>query len=110
MLIVGVVLLVAFLLGGGSYIATYRPSPLVAGQGSLGAAFIYRGNSLEETSLEGVFISILYIANLAGMYLIYRSTRYYHSPRTMWMIFVLGFCLLAFGIILIYQASIWKMP
>jgi hypothetical protein len=109
LLTAGVIVLVAFLLGGGAYLVIYRPSFLVAGQGPLGAAFIYRGNSLEETFLEGMFVSILYIFSLAGMYLIYRSTRYYHSPRTMWMIFVLGFCLLAFGSILIYQASVWKM-
>lgn len=106
---VGIVLVVAFLLGGGSYLVIYRPSFLVSGSGSLGASFIYRGNSLEETFLEGIFVSLLYIACVAGMYLIYRSTRYSHSPRTMWMIFVFGFGLLAFGSIMIYEIGYLKM-
>ncbi|TLN18873.1 hypothetical protein FDZ71_05340 [bacterium] len=109
LLTVGIVLVVAFLLGGGSYLIIYNPSFLVAGSGSLGASFIYRGNSLEQTFLEGIFISLLYIACVAGMYLIYRSTRYSHSPRTMWMIFVIGFGLLAFGSIMIYEIGYLKM-
>ncbi|MBO3802316.1 MAG: hypothetical protein JTT11_00335 [Candidatus Brockarchaeota archaeon] len=108
LLTLGTVIFVAFLLGGGSYIAVYRPAFLVAGGGPLGATFIYTGSSLEQTFLEGIFVSTLYVASLAGMYLVYRSTRYSHSPRTMWMIFVLGFFLLAFGCAMIYQASRWK--
>jgi hypothetical protein len=109
LLTLGTVFVAAFLLGGGMYIAIYSPSFLVAGQGPLGAMFIYRGNSLEETFLEGIFISMLYITSVAGMYLIYRSTRYSHSPRTMWMIFIIGFFLLVFGISLIYQTGRWKI-
>lgn len=106
---VSVILVVAFLLGGGPYLVVYSPSFLVAGSGSFGASFIYRGNSLEETYLEGIFISMLYIFCVAGMYLIYISTRYSHSPRTMWMLFMGGFLLLAFGSIMIYAIGYWKM-
>ena len=100
LLTVGIVIVVAILLGGGPYLFIYSPS-FTAG--------IYRGNSLEETFLEGVFISLLYITCLAGMYLIYLCTRYSHSPRTMWMLFIFGFGLLAFGSIMIYAIGYWKM-
>jgi hypothetical protein len=109
LLTVIIVLVVAFLLGGGPYLIIYSPSFLVSGSGSLGASFVYRGNSLEETFLEGVFISLLYIACLAGMYLIYLCTRYSHSPRTMWMLFIFGFGLLTFGSIMIYWIGYLKM-
>jgi hypothetical protein len=110
LLTIGTVLVVAFLLGGGTYLVIYMPSFLVGSStSSLGASFIYRGNSLEETFLEGVFISMMYAFSVAGMYLIYRSTRYSHSPRTMWMIFIVGFAFLAIGSILIYQTAMWKM-
>lgn len=98
---VGIVLVVAVLLGGGPYLIIYSPSFFVAG--------IYRGNSLEETFLEGISISLLYIACLAGMYLIYLCTRYSHNPRTMWMLFIFGFGLLAFGSIMIYWIGYLKM-
>jgi hypothetical protein len=100
LLTAGIVIVVAILLGGGPYLIIYSPSF---------AAGIYRGNSLEETFLEGAFISLLYITCLAGMYIIYLCTRYSHSPRTMWTFFALGFGLLAFGSTMLYLMGYWKM-
>lgn len=91
-----------FLTAGGIYDLTESPLSLVPLRGG-GWTFLYTGSINLQTVSESVVAGISYVLGVAGLYLIYRSTRLVYRPRQAYFLLLIG---LTITIIAIAYATI----
>ena len=85
-----------FLLGGGIY--DLLEQPLLGIPVGRRILFFYPGTLSEQTVLDSMFAMVSYFFGVAGILLMYQSTRYAYRPRQAFMLLLAGaiFFLMAF--------------
>ncbi|MEM2917306.1 MAG: hypothetical protein QXN63_03000 [Candidatus Bathyarchaeia archaeon] len=101
-----------FLLGGGIYDILVQPMIAIVSSG--GRIIFYYPYSISDQFLgESVFIMVLYMIGVAGLWLIYQSTKYAFKPRQASIMLLIGivFVLLAYvGVELVFSTRFHQMP
>jgi hypothetical protein len=87
-----------FSLAGGIYDLLERPVSLLPSARPGGWTFLYRGSLNAQTLNESILASLLYLLGIAGLYMLYRSTRYAYRPRNAGLLLILG---LAFTVVVV---------
>jgi hypothetical protein len=80
-----------FLFGGGLYDIIMKPFPAVYYGGTF--LFIYPQLS-EQFIADSMVAMILYAFGIAGLVIVYQSTKYVYKPRQAYMMFLMGVVLL----------------
>ena len=83
--------LAVFLFGGGLYDIIMKPFPAVYYGGTF--LFIYPQLS-EQFIADSMVAMILYAFGIAGLLIVYQSTKYAYKPRQAYMMFLMGVVLL----------------
>lgn len=83
--------LAVFLFGGGLYDIIMKPFPAVYYGGTF--LFIYPQLS-EQFIADSMVAMILYAFGIAGLVIVYQSTKYVYKPRQAYMMFLMGVVLL----------------
>jgi hypothetical protein len=83
--------LAVFLFGGGLYDIIMKPFPAVYYGGTF--LFIYPQLS-EQFIADSMVAMILYAFGIAGLVIVYQSTKYAYKPRQAYMMFLMGVVLL----------------
>jgi hypothetical protein len=83
--------LAVFLFGGGLYDIIMKPYPAVYYGGTF--LFIYPQLS-EQFIADSMVAMILYAFGIAGLVIVYQSTKYAYKPRQAYMMFLMGVVLL----------------
>ena len=83
--------LATFFLAGGIYDLLEKPVSLLPRSSQEGWTFIYPGGIGAQTLNESILSAILYLLGLAGLYMLFRSTRFAYRPRNAYILLILGF-------------------
>jgi len=83
--------LAVFFLAGGIYDLLEKPVSLLPRASQSGWTFIYPGGIGGQTLNESILSALLYVIGLAGLYLLFRSTRFAYRPRNAYILLILGF-------------------
>jgi hypothetical protein len=87
-----------FLFGGGLYDLIMKPYPAVY----YGGRFVFLYPQLSEQFISDSLISmILYSLGIAGLIMVYQSTKFAYKPRQAYMMFLIGVVLLFLAYILL---------
>jgi len=87
-----------FLFGGGLYDIIMKPYPAVYYSGR----FIFLYPQLSEQFISDSLVAMtLYAFGIAGLLIVYQSTKYAYKPRQAYMMFLMGFVLLFLAYILL---------
>lgn len=87
--------LTIFILGGGIYDLIYRPVSTIPFMGRY--VFYYPYSINEQTLNESITVMIFYVMGTVGMILMYQSTKYMSSPRKAYATLLLGIVLFILG-------------
>ncbi|RLI21155.1 hypothetical protein DRO47_04060, partial [Candidatus Bathyarchaeota archaeon] len=90
-----VLTLTIFILGGGIYDLIYRPVSTIPFMGRY--VFYYPYSINEQTLNESITVMIFYVIGTVGMILMYQSTKYTSSPRRAYATLLLGIVLFILG-------------
>jgi len=94
-MIILVLTLTIFILGGGIYDLIYRPVSIIPFMGRY--VFYYPYSINEQTLNESITVMIFYVIGTVGMILMYQSTKYTSSPRRAYATLLLGIVLFILG-------------
>ena len=94
-MIILVLTLTIFILGGGIYDLIYRPVSTIPFMGRY--VFYYPYSINEQTLNESITVMIFYVIGTVGMILMYQSTKYTSSPRRAYATLLLGIVLFILG-------------
>jgi hypothetical protein len=83
--------LATFFLAGGIYDLLEKPVSLLPRASQQGWTFIYPGGLGGQTLNESILSALLYLIGVAGLYLLFRSTRFAYRPRNAYILLILGF-------------------
>ena len=97
-----VVGLAVFFLAGGIYDLLEKPVSLLPRSGQQGYTFIYPGGIGGQTLNESILSALLYVIGLAGLYMLFRSTRFAYRPRNAYILLIVGFMI---TLIVIYYSG-----
>jgi hypothetical protein len=86
-----VVAVATFFLAGGIYDLLEKPVSLLPRSGEQGWTFIYPAGIGEQTLNESILSGMLYLIGLAGLYMLFRSTRFAYRPRNAYILLIIGF-------------------
>ncbi|MBS7633800.1 hypothetical protein KEJ15_09370 [Candidatus Bathyarchaeota archaeon] len=87
-----------FLFGGGLYDIIMKPLPAVYYSGR----FIFLYPQLSEQFIsDSIIATILYTFGIAGLLLLYQSTKYAYKPRQAYMTFIAGIILVMLAYIIL---------
>ena len=90
-LFIVVVGLSVFFLAGGIYDLLEKPVSLLPRASERGWTFIYPGGIGGQTLNESILSALLYMIGMAGLYMLFRSTRFAYRPRNAYILLILGF-------------------
>jgi hypothetical protein len=101
-----------FLLGGGIYDILVQPMIAIVSSG--GRIIFYYPYSISDQFLgESIFIMVIYMIGVTGLWLIYQSTKYAYKPRQASMMLLIGivFVFIAYvGVELVFSTRFKQMP
>jgi hypothetical protein len=82
---------VVFLFGGGLYDIIMKPLPAVY----YGGRFLFLYPALSEQFIsDSIIAMIVYTLGIAGLIIVYQSTKNVYKPRQAWMMLIIGMSLL----------------
>lgn len=96
-----------FLFGGGLYDIIVKPLPSAYYGGRFN--FLYPTLLSEQFISESVIAMILYSLGIAGLIIMYQSTKYAYRPRQAYMTFLVGATLLILAYILLEKTLYMKL-
>jgi len=101
--IIALATITIFLLGGGVFDVIERNVPTIVPSPSSSASsqqwtFVIRSLS-GQTLTESVYSMIFYAVGAAGLYLVFRSTRYAYRRRQAWILLSVGLCMVIMAFI-----------
>jgi hypothetical protein len=82
-----------FLFGGGVYDVVYKPYPAIYSNSTGAFIFLYPGISSQFIG-DSVFAAVLYALGVAGLLIMYESTKYAYRPRQAYLMLLGGIFLL----------------
>lgn len=82
--------LAIFFLAGGIYDLLEKPVSLLPRASQQGWTFIYPGGIGGQTLNESILSAMLYTIGVAGLYMLFRSTRFAYRPRNAYILLILG--------------------
>jgi hypothetical protein len=88
-----VVALSVFLLGGGIYDILEQPLSVIP-FGTSGVLFFYPYTLSAQAVYESIGVMIIYSLGVAGILLMYQSTKYAYKPRQAFMLLLVGMVLI----------------
>jgi hypothetical protein len=95
-----------FLFGGGLYDVITAPLPAATYQGSI--LLIYPGLSDQFIS-DSLVAMTIYAIGLAGVWMVYQSTRYAYKPRQAYLMFMLGIVFFFIAYIFLESTIAYKL-
>jgi hypothetical protein len=82
-----------FVLSGGLFVAVGAGTPISLLNVAQGLSFIYPHDINNQTPAEGVFVGLLYVFGVVGLYMLFMSTRNAYRPKR-------AYSFLGFGMLL----------
>lgn len=89
-LFIGAICLATFFLAGGIYDLLEKPVSLMPRSTGQGWTFIYPSGIGAQTLNESILSAFLYLIGVAGLYMLFRSTRFAYRPRNAYILLILG--------------------
>lgn len=96
--IIALATITIFLLGGGVFDVVEKNVPTIVPGPGQQWTFVIRSLS-GQTLTESVYSMIFYAVGAAGLYLVFRSTRYAYRRRQAWILLSVGLCMVIMAFI-----------
>jgi hypothetical protein len=104
LILFGLVFFMSFLLAGGPFILVYKPSMLFQSSNSFSATFVAR-DPLDEGTIEGFIVGIMYLLGVGGIYWLYTASR---GGRPSTITSMIAIAIVAVATFLLYLIGSWK--
>ncbi len=104
LILFGLVFFMSFLLAGGPFILVYKPSMLFRASNSFSATFVAQ-DALEEGTIEGFIVGVMYLLGVGGIYWLYTASR---GGRPSTITSMIAIAIVAIATLLLYLIASWK--
>ncbi len=104
LILFGLVFFMSFLLAGGPFVLVYRPSMLFQASNSFSATFV-KQDPLDEGTLEGFIVGVMYLLGIGGIYWLYTASR---GGRPSTITSMIAITIVAVATFLLYLIGSWK--
>jgi len=104
LILFGLVFFMSFLLAGGPFVLVYRPSMLFRASNSFSATFVAQ-DPLDEGTLEGFIVGVMYLLGIGGIYWLYTASR---GGRPSTITSMIAIAIVAVATFLLYLMGSWK--